>query len=114
MVAKHGLNSGATLMVTDDREHTSEGEDPIEIPVEDSLDLHTFSPNDIKALVEEYLLQCLQRGFKEVRIIHGRGKGVQRHIVREILQKSPCVLGFRDAPPQAGGWGATLVQLIDR
>ena len=84
---------------------------PVVIPIEDSLDLHTFSPKDLKAVVEEYLFQCHRKGFKEVRIIHGRGKGVQRKMVRTILEKSPLVLRFEDAPPETGGWGATWIQL---
>jgi DNA-nicking Smr family endonuclease len=84
---------------------------PIVLPIEDSIDLHTFRPKDIPSVVEEYLEQCKQSGLKEVRIIHGRGTGVQRNIVRSILQKHPLVLSFRDAPPEAGGWGATIVVL---
>ena len=88
-----------------------ENDAPVIIPIEDSLDLHTFSPKELKAVVEEYLFQCHQKGFKEVRIIHGRGKGVQRKMVRTILEKSPLVLRFEDAPPETGGWGATWIQL---
>ena len=90
---------------------------PIEIndggilPIEDSIDLHSFAPRDIPSVVEEYLEQCQQAGFKEVRIIHGRGTGVQRNIVRGILEKHPLVLSFKDAPAEAGGWGATVVVL---
>jgi DNA-nicking Smr family endonuclease len=67
-----------------------------EIPIEDSIDLHTFQPNEVKVVVEEYLYQAVERGFKEVRIIHGRGIGVQRQIVRGILSKHPHVREFRD------------------
>ena len=70
-----------------------------------------FIPKDIPSVVEEYLEQCSQAGLKEVRIIHGRGTGVQRNIVRSILQRHPLVLSFRDAPPEAGGWGAAFVLL---
>jgi DNA-nicking Smr family endonuclease len=84
---------------------------PIVLPIEGSIDLHTFRPKDIPSVVEEYLEQCKQSGLKEVRIIHGRGTGVQRNIVRSILQKHPLVLSFRDAPPEGGGWGATIVAL---
>jgi DNA-nicking Smr family endonuclease len=79
---------------------------PIVLPIEESIDLHAFHPKDIPSVVEEYLEQCKQVGFKEVRIIHGRGTGVQRNIVRRILQKHPQVLSFQDAPAEAGGWGA--------
>ncbi|PYV38862.1 MAG: DNA mismatch repair protein MutS [Acidobacteria bacterium] len=88
-----------------------ENDAPVIIPIEDSLDLHTFSPKELKAVVEEYLFQCHQKGFKEVRIIHGRGKGVQRQMVRTILEKNPLVLRFENALPEAGGWGATRVKL---
>ena len=85
--------------------------EPVVLPIEDSIDLHPFAPKDIPSVVEEYLEQCRQAGLKEVRIIHGRGTGVQRNIVRSILQKHPLVLSFQDAPAEAGGWGATVVVL---
>ncbi len=84
---------------------------PVALPIEDVLDLHSFSPKDIRPLVEEYLLQCHQRGFLEVRLIHGRGTGTQRQIVRSLLARHSLVAEFGDAPPEAGGWGATLVRL---
>ncbi|HEV8344495.1 MAG TPA: Smr/MutS family protein [Candidatus Binatia bacterium] len=85
--------------------------EPVVVPIEDSIDLHTFAPKDIPSVVEEYLEQCRYAGIHEVRIIHGRGKGIQREIVRSVLQKHPLVLSFKDAPPEAGGWGATIVEL---
>ena len=85
--------------------------EPIVLPIEDSIDLHPFAPRDIPSVVEEYLEQCKQAGLTEVRIIHGRGTGVQRNIVRSILQKHSLVLSFKDAPAEAGGWGATVVVL---
>jgi len=78
-----------------------------EVPIEDSIDLHTFQPREIQMVVEEYLYQAVQRGFREVRIIHGRGIGVQREIVRSILEKHPDVTRFRDAPDR----GSTHVTL---
>ena len=78
-----------------------------EVPIEDSLDLHTFQPREIRIVVEEYLYQAVQRGFRDVRIIHGRGIGVQREIVRSILEKHPSVLSFHDAPDR----GSTSVVL---
>ena len=78
-----------------------------EIPIEDSIDLHTFQPGEIRIVVEEYLYQAIQRGFREVRIIHGRGIGVQREIVRSILSGHSEVLSFRDAPDR----GSTYVSL---
>jgi DNA-nicking Smr family endonuclease len=81
------------------------------LPIEDSLDLHTFAPREVREVVEEYLFQCHKKGFQEVRIIHGRGTGVQRSIVQSLLDKHPFVQRFRDAPPESGGWGATVVYL---
>ena len=83
----------------------------VRIPIEEWIDLHTFLPQEIPSLLEEYLQECQERGFKEVRIIHGKGKGVQRNIVHSFLEKSPLVKSFRSAPPEAGSWGATLVTL---
>jgi DNA-nicking Smr family endonuclease len=88
--------------------------DPVELPIEDFLDLHAFSPRDIPAAVEAYLEAAFGRGFSAVRIIHGRGIGFQRERVRTILERSPLVAGFRDAAPEAGGWGATLAVLKSR
>ena len=84
---------------------------PVILPIEDRLDLHPFSPNDVPSVVEEYIDQCLKLGVQEIRLIHGRGKGIQRRIVRSLLEKNPHVLSFKDAPPEAGGWGATVVAL---
>jgi DNA-nicking Smr family endonuclease len=86
-------------------------EESVAIPIEDWIDLHTFSPRDIPVLIEEYLLECQKKGFREVRIIHGKGKGVQLNIVHSFLRKSPLVESFRLAPPEAGSWGATIVRL---
>jgi DNA-nicking Smr family endonuclease len=86
-------------------------DEPMVLPIEDWIDLHTFSPREVKELVEEYLYQCHERGFAHVRIIHGKGIGVQREMVRTILTRSPYVDSFRDAEAQAGGWGATIAIL---
>jgi len=83
----------------------------VRIPIEDWIDLHTFSPKEIPSLLEEYLSECQKKGYEEVRIIHGKGKGVQMNIVRSFLQKSPLVESFKQAPSEAGSWGATLVSL---
>jgi DNA-nicking Smr family endonuclease len=83
----------------------------VEIPIEDWIDLHTFSPKEIPSLLEEYLFECQKKGFKEVRIIHGKGKGVQRSIVHSFLKKNPIVESFKQAPPEAGAWGATIASL---
>ncbi|MGP8244754.1 MAG: Smr/MutS family protein [Bryobacteraceae bacterium] len=87
------------------------GEQPVRIPVTDVFDLHSVPSRDLKPVVEEYLLEANRLGFKALRIIHGRGIGTRRAIVHAILAKTPFVTGFRNAPPEAGGWGATLVTL---
>lgn len=84
---------------------------PVTLPLEDHLDLHPFQPKDIPSVVEEYLEQCRLEKLTEVRLIHGKGAGVQRTIVRSLLSGHPAVLSFRDAPAEAGGWGATIVNL---
>lgn len=84
---------------------------PVEYPITDVLDLHAFAARDTKAAVEAYLEAASERGFHHVRIIHGKGIGVQREMVRKVLERSPLVAGFRTAPEEAGGWGATLVRL---
>ncbi len=81
------------------------------IPIEDWIDLHTFSPKEIPSLLEDYLEECLKKGYREVRIIHGKGKGVQRAIVHSFLEKSPLVESYWIAPENLGGWGATIVHL---
>ena len=85
--------------------------EPVHLPIEDSLDLHAFAPKDVRPLVEEYLKEAAARGFREVRLIHGRGIGVQRASVQSLLAGHPLVLRFFDAPPERGGWGATVVVL---
>lgn len=86
--------------------------DPVELPLEDVLDLHPFRPNEIRSVVEEYLLACCAAGFTTVRLIHGKGIGVQRESIRTLLTRLPYVRSFHDAPPEAGGWGATIVEII--
>jgi dsDNA-specific endonuclease/ATPase MutS2 len=82
--------------------------DPIILPLADHIDLHTFQPKEVASVVEEYLEQCREAGLTEIRLIHGKGVGVQRNIVRSILSKHPAVCSFHDAPAEAGGWGATV------
>ena len=84
---------------------------PVEVPIEPFIDLHTFSPKEIPELLESYLEECQKAGFREVRIIHGKGTGVQRRIVHSFLSKSPLIERFSQAPPEAGGWGATIASL---
>jgi DNA-nicking Smr family endonuclease len=86
-------------------------EEPVRIPITDVFDLHSVPPRDVQAVVEEYLGETHRMGLKALRIIHGRGIGVQREMVRAILARTPFVADFRDAPAEAGGWGATLVTL---
>jgi len=88
-----------------------EDEEPVRIPITDVFDLHTVPPRDVRAIVEAYLEEARALGFRHVRIIHGRGIGVQREIVRKALERTAFVLDFRDAPAEAGGWGATIVTL---
>lgn len=85
--------------------------DVVEVPVGPELDLHSFAPREIPDVVESYLETCIERGITEVRLVHGRGKGVQRAVVRRLLSAHPCVVSFEDAAPASGGWGATLVRL---
>ena len=84
---------------------------PVALPIEDSIDLHAFAPREIPSVVDEYLRAAQRRGFAEVRLIHGRGKGVQRVVVQSLLARHPLVARFFDAPPERGGWGATVVVL---
>lgn len=86
-------------------------DEPVPIPVTDTFDRHIVSPRDVKEAVEAYLEEAHARGFKTLRIIHGRGIGVQREIVRKVLERSEFVAKFGDAPAEAGGWGATVVDL---
>lgn len=81
------------------------------IPIEDALDLHAFRPSEVASVVDEYLVAAHVRGFREVRLIHGRGVGVQRSIVRAVLSRHPLVATFADAPAEQGGWGATVAIL---
>ena len=86
-------------------------DEPIVLPITGELDLHTFAPRDVPSVVTDYLDECRVRGILLVRIVHGRGKGVQRAVVQKVLRTNPYVESFADAPPASGGWGATLVTL---
>ena len=88
-------------------------EEPVRIPITDVFDLHTVPPRDVKGVIEAYLEEAHRLGFRCLRIIHGKGIGVQREIVRSVLARTPFVARFADAPSEAGGWGATLVDLLD-
>jgi len=87
------------------------GDEPVPIPIEDALDLHGFAPREVREVVEAWLAAAAEAGFREVRLVHGRGKGVQRRSVQSLLARHPLVDAFRDAPPDRGGFGATLVRL---
>ncbi len=84
-------------------------EEPVRIPITDVFDLHSVPPHDVKAVVEAYLEEARELGFRYARIIHGRGIGVQREIVRSVLARTEFVETFSDAPTDAGGWGATII-----
>jgi hypothetical protein len=97
----------------DERGEPVPGAEPVVLPVEDRLDLHPFAPRDIPHVVEDYLETAHASGLREVRLIHGRGIGVQRERVRAVLSRSALVSSFHDAPPERGGWGATIAFLRD-
>ena len=84
---------------------------PVTIPIEDALDLHPFRPDEIRSVVASYLEAASAAGLREVRLVHGRGQGVQRRAVQAVLAASPLVERFADAPPERGGRGATLAWL---
>ena len=85
--------------------------EPVRIPITDIFDLHSVPSRDVRAVVEEYLNEANRLGLKALRIIHGRGIGVQREVVRSVLARTPFVREFHDAPAEAGGWGATVITL---
>jgi len=89
----------------------SEDQEPVEYPIDGTLDLHQFQPKEVKAVVADYLDACLEKGIYAVRIIHGKGIGVQRQIVQSLLKKHPAVIGFRHEGGSGGSWGATVVDL---
>ena len=87
-------------------------DDPLPIPITDTFDLHAVPPRDVQAVVEAYLEEAQRLGYRALRIIHGKGIGVQRETVRAVLARTPFVHSYSDAPPEAGGWGATVVTLV--
>ncbi len=95
--------------MTDEKDVSPDG--PVELPIDGVLDLHTFSPKDVKDLVPEYIGECVRRGVTDLRIIHGKGTGTLKAIVHSLLEKDPRVASFSDAGTGAGGWGATKVEL---
>lgn len=98
-------------MSTPPEQAAGDQDDVFIVPIEDFIDLHAFQPADVLAVVGDYLEEAVKCGFQEVRLIHGRGKGVQRANVQRLLAGHPLVESYRDAPSTRGGWGATLVEL---
>ncbi|MFW9770304.1 MAG: Smr/MutS family protein [Candidatus Thorarchaeota archaeon] len=90
---------------------SSNEQDPIEYPIDGTLDLHQFRPDEVRDVVRDYIDACLERGIHALRIIHGKGIGVQREIVRSVLEKHPAVESFRHEGGSGGSWGATVVDL---
>jgi dsDNA-specific endonuclease/ATPase MutS2 len=97
--------------VTDELHPEARSEEPVEVEISDVIDLHPFQPREVADVVRSYLDAAYEAGYRSVRIIHGRGIGVQRRTVRALLAKDPRVRSLRDAPANAGGWGATEVDL---
>jgi DNA-nicking Smr family endonuclease len=95
----------------EDSDLTADESEPLELLIDGLLDLHTFLPSELPALLDDYLASCLDKRIFDVRIIHGKGKGILRDRVRSILKKHPLVESFAEAPLEAGGWGATIVRL---
>ena len=85
--------------------------EPVAIPITDTLDLHPFRPGEVRDVAREYLIEARAQGFTQVRLIHGRGIGVQRERIRSLLRELDFVLDFEDADPSGGGWGSTVVLL---
>ena len=106
------LSAGSTTG-TKEAEYEDEPDptQPFTIEMEDSIDLHSCPPRDVPDVVDAYLEEAVEKGFIEVRLIHGRGIGVQRDRVQNLLARHSLVSGFHDAPPDRGGWGATIAYL---
>jgi DNA-nicking Smr family endonuclease len=105
--ARRGVRGGGPLSLEED----PEAAEAVVVPITDELDLHTFGPRDVPSVVSEYIHACREKGILRVRVIHGRGKGVQRAEVHRTLRSLPGVVSFADAPPASGGWGATVIDL---
>lgn len=111
------LKAASSLCPENDRENSKnqgmkpEEPEPVRLVWGDVLDLHAFHPRDVEGLLSDYLDESLKKGVLSVRIIHGKGKGIQKRRVLAFLEKSPIVRSHKDAPPEAGGWGATLAEL---
>lgn len=84
---------------------------PVKVQINGTLDLHTFKPKDIPDLFTDYFAACIEKSIFSIRIVHGKGKGILKKRVHDLLKGHEMVASFRSAPPEAGGWGATLVEL---
>jgi DNA-nicking Smr family endonuclease len=91
-----------------------DGPEPVQMPIEDTLDLHTFRPKEVPDLLDDYFGECIRANIFSVRVIHGKGQGILRKRVRSLLKKSPLVASFKEAAPEAGGWGAVQVELVKK
>ena len=89
-------------------------DEPLEYPIDGTLDLHTFKPSEVKDLVNDYIEACLEKEIYQIRIIHGKGTGTLRRIVQSVLDKHPAVIDYRHEGGSGGGWGATVVDLKKR
>jgi DNA-nicking Smr family endonuclease len=98
-------------MSQDKNDQSTEDPEPLELPIDGVLDLHTFQPREVKDLLQDYIVACREKGILEVRVIHGKGTGALRRAVHSILSRLPEVASFRLAGEGAGSWGATLVML---
>ena len=112
--SKHqGDESALASLEVEDLDPFEPFPEPVRLEIGDVFDLHTIHPREVRVVVEEYLNEAQRLGFRQVRIIHGKGIGVQREIVRSVLARSPFVERYADAPAEAGGWGATIAYLSD-
>lgn len=102
----------AALLDDDEVDPFNPFPEPVRIEITDVIDLHTINPKEVKRVVEEYLVEARRAGFRSVRIIHGKGTGAQREMVRTILERTTFVRDWTDAPPERGGWGATIAHLL--
>jgi DNA-nicking Smr family endonuclease len=98
-------------MADDSADYFADTGDPVRIPITDVFDLHSVAPRDVRDVVEAYLEEAHKAGFRAIRIVHGRGIGVQRETVRKVLARASFVVSYGDAPAEAGGWGATIATL---
>lgn len=110
-------SSGPTTLLKmnqDNQDHPAGEPEPLELPIDGVLDLHTFHPREVKDLLPDYLAACREKGILQIRVIHGKGTGALRRTVHSILRRLPEVASFRLAGEDAGSWGATLVELRPR